>query len=76
MIAKVASIILTALIIILGICLLFWLGSAWFGGMETGIKNWWESITDPTERGCAYIATSIAAHAFVLMCKSMGKESE
>lgn len=53
-----------------GFALLCWLMSVWIGGMKEGVTAWWYRIEDPTERGCAYIATAIAAHAVVVAFKT------
>lgn len=46
----------------------------WMQAIGDGVTGWWDKIGDPTERGCAYIATAIAAHALVMAFKSMSHD--
>ena len=57
-----------------GLALFIWLTSKWVDGMQGHVINWWNTIQDPTERGCAYIATAIAAHAVVMAFKTFSPE--
>lgn len=60
---------------LIGLFALFvWLMSTWMGGMTDSVTAWWDRIEDPTERGCAYIATAIAAHAVVMAFKTMSHD--
>jgi hypothetical protein len=47
-----------------------WLASA----ISDEITGWWSEIEDPTERGCAYIATAILFHGIVMAFKKMSQE--
>jgi hypothetical protein len=46
----------------------------WMQAIGDEVTGWWDKIDDPTERGCAYIATAIAAHALVMALKSMSHD--
>lgn len=63
-------------LIVAAVALAAWLGPVWIGGIKQGVTDWWSSITDPTERGCAYIATAIAAIAVVLAFKDLSGGSK
>ena len=46
----------------------------WMRAIGDNVSGWWSKIEDPTERGGAYIATAIAAHALVMAFKSMSHD--
>ena len=57
---------------LIGLLVLFaWFTLTWTGGVTDGVTGWLQNIEDPTERGCAYIAIAIAAHAVVMVFKTM-----
>ena len=57
-------------IILALIALFFWAIRLLISPIQDGIWEWWQSIEDPTERGCAYIATAIAAHVVIMTFKN------
>lgn len=63
--------------VILGGISLFALGVRWWmHAIGDKVTGWWNKIDDPTERGCAYIATAITAHALVMAFKSMSHDHD
>lgn len=61
-------------VILAGISLIVLAVQWWMQAIRDEVTGWWAKIDDPTERGCAYIATAIAAHALVMAFKSMSHD--
>jgi hypothetical protein len=56
--------------IIGGLALTVFLLGTTLDSVACTITGWWTDIEDPTERGCAYIATAVAAHALIVAMKN------
>ena len=63
------------ILLILGLAWVFIWCLSWGAESATSdISEWLGNIEDPTERGCAYIAIAIGAHALVMIFKTFSHD--